>query len=161
MNKVFQGVRRDERGGAGLILLALALALVAGLGFFVVLTNDYVTVEARLQNPNWSADPVTAQLDVRITNKYSGDLVVEQFTMTVWADQARTVQLSTASIAGVVIPSHQQQTFSRTIEIHNGDAFVGKVWVDVDATWTHGAENHHEGAVGKEISVGAALANLG
>lgn len=152
-------LRDNRKGGLGAAMLILALLAIGGT-FFIVLSNDYVTVEARIHDTDWSKDPIITHLDVRVTNKFDADLVVDRMVVVVWADQARTIMLSSATVEGFPVPAHTQRTTSLTLEVRNADAFGGTVWVDVDATWTHGGTVHHEEVAGKEISVGAALASL-
>jgi hypothetical protein len=147
-------------GGVGAIALVLALVAIAAAGFVVLYQNDYVKVEAAISNPDVSKDPMTAVVKVRVTNLYTAPLVIERFDMTIWADPAQTLTLSSASAAGIVVPPGQTVTIELPVEIHNADAFTGKVWVDVESTWAHGEQHYSESIDGKEISVGSALASL-
>ena len=162
MHLLYVGLKSDRKGGVGAAALVLAIIAAGAIGFFVVFSDDSVTVEARIHDADWSKDPITAQLDVRVTNKLAIDLVVQRLQVTVWADQARTVALSSASVTAVRIAGHTAELLTLPLEIRNADAFGGKVWVDVDATWqwSDGSAAHHESVVGREISVGAALASL-
>lgn len=153
-------LRRRQDGGLGAVALAIALLAIAAAGFVVLFSNDYVKIEGAVTDLNTGVDPWTANVQVRVTNLYGQPLVVERFTMTVWANAERTVPLTTAEIRGVVVDPHMARLVVIPITLANQDAFGGKVWVDVDAMWMHGDQHYHESVVGKEISVGAAMASL-
>jgi hypothetical protein len=157
---IYRCLRQDRKAGVAAFALIGVLVALGTVGFVVVMSNDFIDVEARIHDTDWSKDPIRTQLDVRITNKQAPDLVVERFVVTVWADEARSVALSSGTIEAFPVPGNTQRTVALALEVHNADAFGGKVWVDVDATWTHGDQHHHEEIKGKEISVGAALSQL-
>lgn len=162
MQLLYVGLKGDQKGGLGAVALILAIVAAGAIGFFVVFTDDSVLIEARIHDADWSKDPMTAQLDVRVTNKIEPDLVVQRLQVTVWADEARTVALSTASVQSVRIAGYTAELVTLPLEIRNADAFGGKVWVDVDALWqwSDGTAPRHESVTGKEISVGEALAKF-
>ena len=162
MHLLYVGLKSDRKGGVGAAALVLAIIAAGAIGFFVVFSDDSVTVEARIHDADWSKDPMSAKLDVRVTNKLAFDLVVQRLQVTVWADQARTVALSSASVTAVRIAGHTAELLTLPLEIRNADAFGGKVWVDVDAAWqwSDGSAVRHESVTGKELSVGEALAKF-
>lgn len=160
MQLVHVCLRNDRHGSLAAAGLILALVAFAAVGYVVLVSNDYVKVEAAITDLDFGHDPMTAKVQVRITNLYNGALVVEKFAMTVWANKEQTVAFTSAEISGVVVPPGETSLFVLPVEIRNADAFTGKVWVDVDATWAHGAEHYSESVDGKEISVGSALASL-
>lgn len=153
-------LRKDERGGVGAMALLAVLTVAAGLGVVMLFSNDYVDIGAKIYDLDTSANPWTAKVDAVVTNKQGGEMHIEFLEMTVWADAGRTIPLSTARIVDVEIPSGA--TIMRTIdvEITNPDAYGGKVWVDLEVSWQHGGVRYHEQTVGREVSVGGALAGL-
>lgn len=153
-------IRKDVRAGVGAMALVAVLAAAAAIGFVTLFSNDYVSIEGRIYEVDSGSSPWTAKVDVRVTNKAGGDLYVEFVEMTVWADAARTIALSTARTVGVSVPAGQSITRTVDVEITNPDAYGGHVWVDVEASWRQGEQRYHEQAVGREISVGGALAGL-
>lgn len=160
MQLVHVCLRNNRPGGVAAAGLAMALVAMAAVGMVVVLSNDYVKVSAGIGELDLDQDPMTARVHVVIENLRDEPLVVEGFSMTVWANAEQSIMFTTADIHGIVVAPHQSVAVIVPVEIHNADAFTGKVWVDVEARWAFGDNHRAESIDGKEISVGSALASL-
>ena len=160
MELVHVCLRNDRKGGLAAGGLAVALVAAAALTWVVVLSTDYVKVSAKIAELDLDQDPMTARVHVLIENLRDEPLIVESFSMAVWADPEQTIMFTSAETHGVVVEPHQSTYVIIPVQIRNADAFTGKVWVDVDASWAFGEQHRAESIDGKEISVGAALASL-
>jgi hypothetical protein len=159
MQLLMRSLRHDRSAIAGKTLLVLALMGAGAAGWMVLFSNDQFTVEGRIHDVG-TGDPVTAQLDIRITNHQDRELRVEVFSMQVWANRERTVLLVEQEVRGLEVAPKGQVERTYELEFQNADAFGASVWVDAHTVFYIGADRHEEARQGLEVSVGAALGKI-
>jgi hypothetical protein len=159
---VLRDFRRNRNGSVWTGMLVLSLLGAAAVGAFVVLyQGGGVTVEARIRDVDTSSDPITAKVDLRLTNTGAGDLVLERVDVAVWADAARTVLLTSGHLTAVLVRAGgPPTTVTIPMEIHHAGELGSSAWVDYHAVWWRGEQRQSADVDGREISVGDALSRI-
>jgi hypothetical protein len=160
MQMLLQTIRHDRQAIVGKALLVLALTGVAAAGFIVFVDTQEVRVEGRLHDVQWAGDPVVAQLDIRVTNKGSENLLVDRVHIVLWADEAKTILLADEEVRGISVPAGAAPVeVSLQLEVFNATSFGAAVWADIDGAWYLGT-HRQEYTASRKISVESELERL-
>lgn len=149
--------RANKRAIAGQALLVIAIMGMAVAGAYIVFYEDEtLRVAGRIRDLNLSGEPVTALLDLQLTNKGADPFLVHHVQVMAWTDESKALLVIAEELEDVYVGPGESTIVEQQVEIHNSGQLGSTVWVEWTASWSWG-EEHHELSGGRLVDIGGEL----